>query len=144
MERVKINLPAAFSFSTKLKVRISDVNYGGHVGNDSFLSIVHEARLGFLAQWHYTEMNVEGVGLIMADVQIEFKKELLYGNELEIQVAATNFDRLGFDIFYLLEVVDGNNKTIAAKVKTGMMCFDYATKKKASLPEKAMANFSSQ
>ena len=49
MERIKINLPETFTFSTIIKIRITDINYGGHVGNDSFLSLVHEARLQFLA-----------------------------------------------------------------------------------------------
>jgi acyl-CoA thioesterase FadM len=70
MERIKINLPEAFSFSTNIPVRITDLNYGGHVGNDAFLSLLHEARMQFLQQFGYSEMNVEGVGLIMSDVGI--------------------------------------------------------------------------
>jgi acyl-CoA thioesterase FadM len=72
MERIKLNLPENFNFSTIIPIRISDVNYGGHVGNDSFLSLLHEARLRFLHQFGYSEMSVEGVGLIMSDVGIEY------------------------------------------------------------------------
>jgi len=139
MERVKVNLPAHFSFSTHIKIRITDINYGGHVGNDSFLSLIHEARLQYLAHYGYSEMDVEGVGLIMADVALEFKKELVYGDEVKISVQASGFDRLGFDIFYLLEIVAENTTTIAGKAKTGMMCFDYTQKKKASLSPIAIA-----
>ncbi|MFY7900844.1 MAG: acyl-CoA thioesterase, partial [Chitinophagaceae bacterium] len=92
MERIKINLPKAFSFSTNIKIRITDLNYGGHVGNDSFLSLIHEARLQYLASFGYSEMNVEGAGLIMADVGLEFKKELQYGDEVKISIQAANFD----------------------------------------------------
>ena len=48
MERIKLNLPEQFLFSTNIAVRITDINYGGHVGNDSFLSLIHEARQQFL------------------------------------------------------------------------------------------------
>ena len=136
MERIKINLPETFSFSTTMPVRITDLNYGGHVGNDAFLSLLHEARMQFLHQYGYNEMNVEGVGLIMSDVGIEYKKELAYGDVVKISVAATGFDRLGFDLFYLLELIDGDKTIIAGKAKTGMLCFDYATKKKAGVPAK--------
>jgi len=129
MERIKINLPDTFSFSTNITVRITDLNYGGHVGNDSFLSLIHEARLQFLQHFGYSEMNVEGGGLIMADASIEFKHELSYGDIIKISVAATNFDKLGFDIFYLLEKVTADKLIIAGKAKTGMMCFDYTNKK---------------
>ena len=138
MERIKINLPETFTFSTNIKIRITDVNYGGHVGNDSFLSLVHEARLQFLASKGFSEIDVMGVGLIMADASIEFKKEMTYGDTVKISVAATNFDRIGFDIFYLLEVEKDSVTVIAGKAKTGMMCFDYTNKKKAAIPAEAI------
>lgn len=138
MERIKINLPDSFSFSTNIQIRITDVNYGGHVGNDSFLSLVHEARLRFLASKGFSEMDVMGVGLIMADAAIEFKKEMTYGDTVKISVAATGFDRIGFDLFYLLEVEKDGVTTIAGKAKTGMMCFDYTNKKKAAIPAAAI------
>lgn len=144
MQRVKILLPENFSFSTFLTVRITDINYGGHVGNDSFLSLVHEARQQFLLHYGYTELQFETVALIMADAMIEFKKELVYGDVVKISVAADGFDKLGFDIFYLLEVVHPEKNIIAGKAKTGMLCFDYTTKKLAHIPEKAIAKFTTK
>lgn len=144
MERVKINLPDQFTFSTLIPIRISDVNYGGHVGNDSFLSLIHEARLQFLKHYGYSEMDMEGAGLIMSDVAIEFRKELAYGDIVKISVVANGFDRLGFDIYYLLEWIDNDTTIIAGKAKTGMICFDYQSKKKTSIPASAIEKLSSK
>lgn len=138
MERIKVRLPTKFHFFTTLTIRITDLNYGGHVGNDVFLSLVHEARLQFLQHCGYSEFNVEGVGLIMADAAIEYKRELKQGDQLKIAVAAGGFDRIGFDIFYQLEVKGANEWIVAAKVKTGMSCFDYAAKKRVSIPSEAI------
>jgi acyl-CoA thioester hydrolase len=140
MDRVRISMPDSYSFTTSIAVRITDINYGGHVGNDSFLSLIHEARVQYLAKWNYTELNVERVGLIMADMQIEFKKELAYKDIVHIHISALNFDKLGFDIFYLLEVEQNGVMVVAGKAKTGMMCFNYQEKKKTSLPLKALEN----
>ncbi len=144
MERIKINLPETFTFSTTIPIRITDLNYGGHVGNDAFLSLLHEARMQFLHQFGYSEMNVEGVGLIMSDVGIEYKKELAYGDVVKISVAATGLDRIGFDLYYLIELIDGDKTIIAGKAKTGMLCFDYTTKKKAPIPAKFQLAVSSK
>ena len=76
MSRIRIELPSNFQFSTNISIRITDLNYGGHVGNDTILSLLHEARVQFLKSFGYTEMKFEGVSLIMSDVGIEFKKEL--------------------------------------------------------------------
>ena len=78
MARIKIKPPQQFSFSAEIPVRITDLNYGGHVGNDTILSILHEARAQFLRYHGYSELNLHGVGLIMSDVGIEFKSELFY------------------------------------------------------------------
>lgn len=138
MERIKISFPDDCTFSTIINIRITDINYGGHAGNQVFLSLAHEARLQFLHHYGYSELNFAGAGLIMTDAAIEFKRELLYGNEVKISVAATGFDKLGFDILYLMQVKEGEQWLIAAKVKTGIICYDYSTKKKVPVPAEAV------
>ncbi len=76
MERIKLNIPPIFFFSTCLTIRITDLNYGGHVGNDSFLSLIHDARLQFLKYHDYSELDFAGTGLIMADAAIELERML--------------------------------------------------------------------
>lgn len=136
MERIKINLPEIFIFSTIIKIRITDLNYGGHVGNDSFLSLIHEARQQFLNHFGYTELQIENTSLIMADAAIEFKKELNYADEIKISVSANSFDKYGFDIFYKLEIISDQKLIMAGKAKTGMLCYDYQNKKLMPVPEK--------
>jgi acyl-CoA thioester hydrolase len=142
MQRVKLNLPTTFYFSTTLQVRITDINYGGHVGNDSFLSLIHEARLQYLNHYGYSELNFENTGLIMADVALEFKYELNYGNKVKINVIATDFDKFGFDIYYKLELLKDDKMVVAGIAKTGMLCFDYHLKKIASIPQAAIQKLS--
>jgi acyl-CoA thioesterase FadM len=89
MGRIKIDLPQRFSFIALIPIRVTDLNYGGHVGNDTVLSIIHEARLQFLKHHGYTELNFGGEGLIMSDVAIEFKREIFYGDIVKASVAVT-------------------------------------------------------
>lgn len=141
MERIKLQLSPQFLFTTNLTIRISDINYGGHVGNDSFLSLIHEARQQFLNYYGYSELNLAGVGLIMVDTAIEYKKELNYGEAVKISVAAVNFNKIGFDLHYLLEVNNNGIYNVAAKAKTGMLCYNYELKKKMPVPEEVLQKF---
>ena len=134
MQRVKIQLPEVFSFSTEIAVRISDVNYGGHVGNDAILGMLHEARLQFLKHHGYSEMDFGGYGMIMADVAIEFKNEAFYGEVITASVTAAGFHRVGFIIFYKLEKDTDGKKLTVAIAKTGMVCYDYGQKKIGTIP----------
>jgi acyl-CoA thioester hydrolase len=138
MPRLKLTLPKHFPFSTTIPIRITDLNYGSHVGNDTVLTLMHEARVQYLASLGYEELNLAGVGLIMSDVAIEFKKELFYGTLLNAHVAASEFTRVGFDLYYKLTVEANGVETIVALAKTGMVCYDYAAKKVVAVPEAAL------
>ena len=143
MSRIKIDLPHQFSFRTSIPVRITDLNYGGHVGNDTVLSIIHEARMRFLTDKGFTELNIGGPGLIMSDVAIQFKAELFYGDIVNASIAATDFSKVGFDLYYLLEKGDPDNHLlVVATAKTGMLCYDYQRKKITAVPETFRNTFS--
>jgi len=139
MARLVIELPETFSFRCSIPVRISDINYGNHAGNDSILAIVHEARMQYLASLGYTELRFAGTGLIMADAGLVFKQELFYGETALISVAATDLSRIGFDLVYKLEKNTGTLLVTVAHAKTGMICYDYDLQKIAALPEAAAA-----
>jgi acyl-CoA thioester hydrolase len=144
MARIKIDLPDIFTFTTSIAVRITDINYGGHVGNDAVLSLIHEARMQFLKQLGYTELEFGGIGLIMADAAVEFKNELFYGDTVIVSVVCTEFSKVSFDIYYKLEKTPGQiedeKKILVAIAKTGMVCYDYSNKRIAAIPEDARKN----
>ncbi|MDI3319890.1 acyl-CoA thioesterase [Pinibacter soli] len=137
MARIKIDLPATFTFSTSIDIRISDLNYGGHVGNDTILSLLHEARVRFLKHYGYSELDLEGIGIIMGDVAIEYKAEGFYGDKLKIEVCAAEFTRVSFDIFYRITKEQEGKNIAVAIAKTGIVGYDYTLKKVAAIPEKA-------
>jgi acyl-CoA thioester hydrolase len=138
MPRTKLVLPEHFSFTIEIPIRITDLNYGGHVGNDSILSILHESREQFLRSHDYKEMDLAGVGLIMSDVTIEFKNELFYGDILRASVTANEFYRVGFDLYYKLEKKTAEKWTTVSTARTGMVCYDYKLKKLVAVPKEAM------
>ena len=136
MARIKIELPETFLFSTEIPVRIGDINYGNHLGNDAVLSIIHEARLRFLTSQGLSELNIGGLGLIITDAAIVYKSEAFYGDILIVEVGLGDFNKYGCDFFYRLL----NQKTGAeiAIAKTGIVFFDYNTRKVRSRPDIAL------
>ena len=139
MNRTRLDLPKEFNFHISIPIRITDINYGGHVGNDTVLTLLHEARMKFLYHHNFSEMNFGGVGLIMRDVTIEFKKELFYGETIDVYVTVSNFSRVGFDVFY--KMVKSGEEIQVAIAKTGMVCYDYKMKKIASVPASILQTF---
>ena len=137
MARVKIDLPEKFLFETIIPIRITDLNYGNHVGNDTILSILHEARVQYLKHYGLEEMDFAGVGLIMNDVAIEFKNEIFYGERIIASVTVSEISKFSFDVFYKLEKENNDKRILVALAKTGMVCYNYTAKKVATVPKEA-------
>lgn len=135
--RIKIEFPAQNPLGTfVIPVRIGDLNYGGHVGNDAVLSILHEARMQLLATAGFTELDAGGQGLIMTDSTIVYRGESFYGDVLRVQVYANDLTAKAFDLLYHVSTVRNGIDVLIAEAKTGLLCFDYSQRKIAPMPDK--------
>jgi acyl-CoA thioesterase FadM len=134
MARVEVPLPERFLFVTDIPIRIGDINYGNHLGNDAVLSIAQEARLRFLRGYGWTELAIEGtVGLIVVDAAISYRSEGRYGMTLRVELAAQEARSRGCDLVY--RMTDAGTGEEIARLKTGIVFFDYATRKVATMPQ---------
>jgi acyl-CoA thioesterase FadM len=139
MGRNLITLPERFIFSTTLAPRITDINYGGHLGNDSVLSLLQEARVRFLRSHGWGELDFGGAGLIMSDAAVNYLAEILYGDLMEIEVGVTDIKRAGFSFVYRVSVSRDSEKLTAVIARTGMVCYDYRERRVRPIPEAIMA-----
>jgi YbgC/YbaW family acyl-CoA thioester hydrolase len=143
MTRIHIDLPSRFSFSCELPVRVSDLNYGGHVGHDSILTLMQEARVLYYRHLGFeSELRLEGtIGQVISDAAVVYKAESFLGDVLVVEIQATDFNKYGFDLVYRI-----THKTTGKEVargKTGIVCYDFATKRIARFPEKLREAFTS-
>lgn len=129
-------MPHRYLFSTQIPVRITDLNYGNHLGNDALLSIIHEARVRFLSTYGYSEANIEGVGIMMADVVIIYKSQGFYGDSLTIQIGIEDLSRKSCDFYYLMT---NQNEKVVALCKTAIVFYDYQLQKPAAIPSAFLA-----
>jgi acyl-CoA thioester hydrolase len=132
MPRVAITPRPAYPFAVDLAVRTTDLNYGGHLGNDRLLSLVHEARVAFLAHHGWSELDCGGAALIMGDAALVYQAEAFAGDVLRFEVCACEPGRAGFRLaFRVTRPADGK---AVALVENGMVCFDYEARRIAALP----------
>jgi acyl-CoA thioesterase FadM len=132
MPRVAIELPERFPFATEIPIRVTDLNYGGHLGNDAVLSVAHEARVRFLASHGWTEKDAGGAGIILADAAVVYRAEGFYGMVLRVEIAVDDLRTRSCDLLYRITDVDGGKEI--ARVKTGVLFFDYSTRRVVSIP----------
>ncbi|MCK5338252.1 MAG: thioesterase family protein [Bacteroidales bacterium] len=119
------------TYSGTYRVRIGDINYGGHMGNDKALLLFHDARLYFLGQHGFAENDIGGPGLIMGEAHVYFKKEVFRGDELKVNIHIEDLYSFSFVMHYTVmrdeeEVMHGSTKLIA---------FNYDKRKVAKIPD---------
>lgn len=135
MARIKLTMPAQIIAEIQVPVRITDINYGNHLGNGAVVNILHEARMQWLHGHGFTELDVAGCGLIMADLAVVFKAEGFYGDTALVKMGCSDISRVGFDLYYDLWVTRSEQSILLAQAKTGMVCFDYSQKRVVAVPD---------
>lgn len=134
--RIKLKDCEQYIFTTSVSTRITDLNYGGHVGNEMMLIFAQQARVDFLNSLGYGELTLAGKGIIMTDAAVVYKSEAHAGDELTIEMAIDDLTSIGFDFHYKITNTQTNREV--ARVKTGILCFDYTEKKIASIPQEVL------
>ena len=89
MPRLSIDLPASFIFRTSIPVRASDLNYGNHIGHDSIVTLMQEARILLYRKMGFmNELSFDGpIGQVIADVAVIYKSESFLGDVLLCKLA---------------------------------------------------------
>lgn len=121
-------------FSTNLQVRIYDINYGNHLGHDSLISLIHEARVRFFKLHGFTELSVEGdVGIVLTKLTVNYKAESFYADNIQIDILVGEVSKVGLDFYYVAKLKE-TGKEIANGVTTAVF-FDYKQAKLARMPQ---------
>ncbi len=133
MARVIIELPEHFLFTTDIPIYIGHINYGHHLDNAALIGLLSEARVRFFKSLGYTELDVEGVGIVVADAAMQYKSEAFHGETLVFQIAPADFNKYGCDLMW--RASDKASGREVARGKTGILFFDYTARRPAPVPE---------
>jgi acyl-CoA thioester hydrolase len=121
----------AFKFHRTLTVRVNDLNYGNHVGHQIFFSYFHEARVAYLNHFGYTELDIGGCGMILAEAGCKYKQALFLNDKVRVDCAVTELKPRRFTMAYQI----ARDDIVCAEGFTINLGFDYQSNKVVRLPE---------
>lgn len=120
-------------FQTNYKVRVDDINYGGHMGNERALVIFQQTRIEWLNLLGLEEKNIgEGKGIIQIESHVYYLKEVRLGEILNCFINEIEANKNMLNIFYK---IINSREEIVLKGMTKMMAFDYTNKKLVKFPK---------
>ncbi|WP_079201810.1 thioesterase family protein [Pseudomonas sp. CC6-YY-74] len=134
MARLQLEFPEnQFCYSTHLTVRVTDINAANHLGNDSMISMISEARARFLFEFGIHETHADGTGIIVTDLATTYRTEAHARDQLLFEVGVMDFNKYGGDItFRITRPADGSQVAMA---KSGFVFFNYKAGKVVAMPE---------
>ena len=121
----------AFKFHRALTVRVNDLNYGNHVGHQNFFAYFQEARVAYLNQFGYSELDLGGCGTILAEASCKYKQPLFLNDKVFVACAVAELKSKRFTMVYQIKRDD----IVCAEGVTINLAFDYKSNKVVRLPE---------
>lgn len=140
MARLQLSFPEdQWYYSTQLTVRVTDINAGNHLGNDSMISMISEARARFLFEYGVSEADRDGNGIIVTDLATTYRAEAHARDQLLFEVGVMDFNKYGGDIIF--RVTRPRDKTLVAMAKSGFVFFNYKTSQVVAMPDDFRTKF---
>jgi acyl-CoA thioester hydrolase len=130
VSRVEFEIRGREVYRATLTVRVNNLNYAGHLGNDAVLTLCHEARVRFLQSLGASELDFHGPGIVITDAMVIYRSEGRLGDQVTVTLYLDDIGGKGFDIYYDLSTRDRE----IARVKTGVVFFDYRERKVVDCP----------
>ena len=124
-----------YRFKFKITVQKSDLNYAGHLGNDSLVSIIQEARVELFKELDCSELDLgDGrTGIIIGDLVVNFEGEAFKGDELMFESQFGDVTHKSMRLYH--RVSKTNDNELIALVETGLVAFDYTTRVISKWPD---------
>jgi acyl-CoA thioester hydrolase len=130
MTRLHIDLPEKFGFTTRIPIRIGDINRAAHLSHVNLVGILEEARAQFMVKHGFgDEVRIvkSQESFILGDLSVIFKQQGFYGQTLEVAISAVDFSEKSFNLVYRAsETVSGEE---VARARTAILVFNYQMQK---------------
>ena len=102
-----------FPFVHRERVRFNDCDPMGHVNNATYSTYLEQARIGVLG-------GLEE--FILARVEIDFRSELRFGEDVEVRSRCSRLGTKSFDLTHELRAGDGR---LVADALSVLVAYDY-------------------
>lgn len=119
--------------ATKIQLRFSDFDMGGHVHNAAYLNYFESARIGFFISGFGPDWDWKKDGLILKKNTVEYHIPTFIEDEIRVEVSCNHIGSKSFTLTYA--VLDAKNN-LKAYGESVVVSFDYTQQTTVNIPEK--------
>ncbi len=117
MERVRLEFPEAdIVHRHPLSVRVTDMNYGRHLGHDTLVSLLHEARIQAFGALGLTEWDLGGYPSVVADLAVQYQSEARWPDALVVETAIPVPKGKAITVYHRVRHAEGGRPVATARL----------------------------
>jgi acyl-CoA thioester hydrolase len=123
-----------YKYRTPIHIRVSDMDFYGHVNNAVYLTYFEIARSNYwrdIIQWNWDE-----TGIIQGRAEVTYLKPVNRDDDLTCYVRTTRIGNSSFDVMHVLVKNTPNGEEICTTGKTVCISYDYSANKSVPIPKK--------
>lgn len=133
MSRVQVEFPVeALVHRHVLSVRITDMNHGRHLGHDTLVSLLHEARVAAFSALGFNEWDIEGHASVVADLAIQYLAEARWPDTLSVETAIPAAEGKALVVYH--RVSHQSDLRTVARARVTLLLLDSRSGRPVSIP----------
>ncbi|HSH48012.1 MAG TPA: thioesterase family protein [Halomonas sp.] len=134
MQRVRLEFPDAdLRHQHPLTVRITDMNYGRHLGHDAVISLLHEARANALEALGLSEADMGGYPSVAADIAVQYQAEARWPDALVVDTAIPAPARKVVTVYHRIR--RESDARVVATARINLMLVDRQSGRPVTIPD---------
>ncbi|WP_417864126.1 acyl-CoA thioesterase [Vreelandella venusta] len=134
MERVTLDFPtAAIIHRHPLTVRVTDMNYGRHLGHDALVSLLHEARVHAFAALGFPEWDIKGYPSVVADLAVQYQSEARWPDALVIETAVLEPQGKALTVYQ--RICQATTNKVVATARVNQLLLDLSSGRPVKVPD---------
>jgi acyl-CoA thioesterase FadM len=117
------------------QIRISDINYGNHLGHDKLISIVHDARCSFFDSIGTSELHIndDQIGLVVHEVNFKYKSQIHFLDKIEVLSYFTEISDYSVKMNSEVKNMKQNKMSAVGYIK--LVCYNFKDNKISKFPK---------
>lgn len=127
-------LLAKFPVVIEIPVAWGEMDSMGHVNNIVYFRYFETARMVYLERIGFLEEKERtGIGPILASTRCDFRKPLVFPDQISVGIRVDDVEANRFTTYYRL--VSRKLGKVAAEGEGLVVCYDYQNERKAEIPD---------
>lgn len=123
---------SGYAFVFSVEVRFRDLDALGHVNNAVFLTYLESARIAYWLELS-GRSGLAGMDLILARVEIDYRSQAGYRDQLEVGVRVAALGRSSVTMEF--RIVERKAQRLVAESRNVMVYYDYAANRSLPIPD---------